>query len=39
MVSRDEGSVQALKPEHVILLPDGDEDIQKDEYFDFVAID
>ena len=39
MVSRDEGSVQALKPERVILLPDGDEDIQKDEYFDLVAID
>ena len=39
MVSHDEGAVQALKPERVILLPDGDEDIWKDEYFDLVAID
>ena len=39
MVSHDEGAVQALKPDRVILLPDGDEDIWKDEYFDLVAID
>lgn len=39
MVSHDEGAVQALNPERVILLPDGDEDIWKDEYFDLVAID
>jgi ATPase subunit of ABC transporter with duplicated ATPase domains len=39
LVSHDEGAVQALKPERVILLPDGDEDIWKDEYFDLVAID
>jgi ATPase subunit of ABC transporter with duplicated ATPase domains len=39
MVSHDEGAVQALKPERVILLPDGDEDIWKEEYFDLVAID
>ena len=39
MVSHDEGAVQALKPERVILLPDGDEDIWKDEYFDLVSID
>ena len=39
MVSHDEGAVQALKPERVILLPDGDEDLWKDEYFDLVSID
>jgi len=39
MVSHDEGAVQALKPERVILLPDGDEDIWKEEYFDLVSID
>jgi ATPase subunit of ABC transporter with duplicated ATPase domains len=39
MVSHDEGAVQALKPERVILLPDGDEDLWKDDYFDLVAID
>ena len=39
LVSHDEGAVQALKPERVILLPDGDEDLWKDDYFDLVAID
>jgi ATPase subunit of ABC transporter with duplicated ATPase domains len=39
LVSHDEGAVQALKPERVILLPDGDEDLWKDEYFDLVSID
>jgi ATPase subunit of ABC transporter with duplicated ATPase domains len=39
MVSHDEGAVQALKPERVILLPDGDEDLWKEDYFDLVAID
>ena len=39
MVSHDEGAVQSLKPERVILLPDGDEDLWKDEYFDLVSID
>ena len=39
MVSHDEGAVQSLKPERVILLPDGDEDLWKEEYFDLVAID
>jgi ATPase subunit of ABC transporter with duplicated ATPase domains len=39
LVSHDEGAVQALKPERVILLPDGDEDLWKEEYFDLVTID
>ena len=39
LVSHDEGAVQALKPERVILLPDGDEDLWKEEYFDLVSVD
>ena len=39
LVSHDEGAVQSLKPERVILLPDGDEDLWKEEYFDLVSID
>jgi hypothetical protein len=39
LVSHDEGAVQTLKSERVILLPDGDEDLWKDEYFDLVSID
>ena len=39
LVSHDEGAVQALNPERVILLPDGDEDLWKEEYFDLVTID
>lgn len=39
LVSHDEGAVQALKPDRVILLPDGDEDLWKEEYFDLVSVD
>jgi ATPase subunit of ABC transporter with duplicated ATPase domains len=39
LVSHDEGAVAALKPERVILLPDGDEDLWKDDYFDLISID
>jgi ATPase subunit of ABC transporter with duplicated ATPase domains len=39
LVSHDAGAVEALKPERVLLLPDGDEDLWKDEYFDLVTID
>ncbi len=39
LVSHDPGAVEALKPERVLLLPDGDEDLWKDEYFDLVTID
>jgi hypothetical protein len=28
-----------LKPERVILLPDGDEDLWKEDYFDLISID
>jgi len=39
MISHDEGAVQSLKPERVILLPDGGEDLWKEEHFDLVSID
>ena len=39
LVSHDEGAVRALKPERVLLLPDGDEDIWKDEYFDLISLE
>ncbi|GAA3206401.1 ABC-F family ATP-binding cassette domain-containing protein [Actinocorallia longicatena] len=38
MVTHDEGAVQALEPERVILLPDGVEDIWSDEFADLVAL-
>ncbi len=39
MVSHDEGAVRALKPERVLLLPDGDEDLWNDEYYDLIALE
>ncbi len=38
MVSHDEGAVQALDPDRVVLLPDGDEDLWNDSYADLVAL-
>jgi len=38
LVTHDEGAVQALQPERVILLPDGVEDIWSDEFADLVAL-
>ncbi|GAA4311687.1 ABC-F family ATP-binding cassette domain-containing protein [Actinomadura luteofluorescens] len=38
MVTHDEGAVEALAPERVILLPDGVEDIWSDEFADLVAL-
>ncbi|GAA3695426.1 ABC-F family ATP-binding cassette domain-containing protein [Zhihengliuella alba] len=38
MVSHDEGAVQALNPERVVLLPDGDEDLFSDEYLELVTL-
>ena len=37
LVTHDEGAVEALKPERVLLMPDGDEDLWNDEYLDLVA--
>lgn len=37
LVTHDEGAVEALNPERVLLMPDGDEDLWNDEYLDLVA--
>ena len=38
LVSHDEGAVQALHPERVLLLPDGVEDLFGPDYLDLVTL-
>jgi ATPase subunit of ABC transporter with duplicated ATPase domains len=38
LVTHDEGAVDALNPERLILLPDGVEDLWNDEYADLVSL-
>jgi ATPase subunit of ABC transporter with duplicated ATPase domains len=38
LVTHDEGAVDALAPERLILLPDGIEDLWGQEYADLVAL-
>ncbi|MGO3320842.1 MAG: ATP-binding cassette domain-containing protein, partial [Microbacterium gubbeenense] len=38
LVSHDEGAVEALNPERVLLLPDGVEDIWNREYLDLITL-
>jgi ATPase subunit of ABC transporter with duplicated ATPase domains len=38
LVSHDEGAVEALQPERVVLLPDGDEDMWNASYLDLVTL-
>jgi ATPase subunit of ABC transporter with duplicated ATPase domains len=38
LVTHDEGAVEALSPEKVILLPDGVEDLWSDDLTDLVAL-
>ncbi|NCT89895.1 ABC-F family ATP-binding cassette domain-containing protein [Cellulomonas sp. APG4] len=38
MVTHDEGAVDALQPERVVLLPDGDEDLWNDSYADLISL-
>jgi ATPase subunit of ABC transporter with duplicated ATPase domains len=38
LVTHDEGAVDALQPERLILLPDGVEDLWSTEYLDLVAL-
>jgi len=38
LVTHDEGAVQALEPERVLLLPDGVEDLWTNEYADLVSL-
>ena len=37
LVTHDEGAVEALNPERVLLMPDGDEDLWNDGYLELVA--
>ncbi len=38
LVTHDPGAVQALNPERVIVLPDGDEDLWNDDYLELVEL-
>ncbi|MDQ3663881.1 MAG: ATP-binding cassette domain-containing protein [Actinomycetota bacterium] len=38
LVTHDEGAVQALEPERVLILPDGTEDLWSEDYADLVAL-
>ena len=38
LVTHDEGAVEALEPDRVLLLPDGDEDLWSREYLELVAL-
>jgi ATPase subunit of ABC transporter with duplicated ATPase domains len=38
LVTHDEGAVEALNPDRVLLLPDGTEDLWNDEYLELVAL-
>jgi len=38
LVTHDEGAVEALDPDRVLLLPDGVEDLWSPEYADLVAL-
>ncbi|MFD7159935.1 ABC-F family ATP-binding cassette domain-containing protein [Kribbella sp. NPDC059898] len=38
LVTHDEGAVEALEPERVVLLPDGVEDLWTNEYADLVSL-
>jgi ATPase subunit of ABC transporter with duplicated ATPase domains len=38
LVSHDEGAVQALNPERVLIMPEGQEDIWNQEYLDLISL-
>lgn len=38
LVSHDPGAVEALNPDRVLLLPDGDEDLWDESYLDLVTL-
>ncbi|MFI7005419.1 ABC-F family ATP-binding cassette domain-containing protein [Streptomyces sp. NPDC050145] len=38
MVTHDEGAIDALRPDRVLLLPDADEDLWNEEYRDLVSL-
>jgi ATPase subunit of ABC transporter with duplicated ATPase domains len=38
MVTHDEGAIEALRPDRVLILPDASEDLWSDEYLDLVSL-
>lgn len=38
LVTHDEGAVEALEPDRVLLLPDGDEDLWSAEYQELISL-
>ena len=38
LVTHDEGAVEALGPDRVLLLPDGDEDLWSEDYLELVTL-
>ncbi|WP_342371960.1 ABC-F family ATP-binding cassette domain-containing protein [Propioniciclava soli] len=38
LVTHDEGAVEALQPDRVLLLPDGDEDLWNPEYVELISL-
>jgi hypothetical protein len=38
LVTHDVGAVKALRPERVLLLPDGDEDLWREDYLELVEL-
>ncbi|WP_432173992.1 ABC-F family ATP-binding cassette domain-containing protein [Streptomyces sp. Tue6028] len=38
MVTHDEGAIEALRPDRVLLLPDADEDLWSEEYLELVSL-
>ena len=38
LVTHDEGAVEALEPDRVLILPEGDEDLWSDEYAELIAL-
>ena len=38
LVSHDPGAVEALSPDRVLLLPDGEEDLYTKEYEDLITL-
>jgi len=36
MVTHDEGAIEALRPDRVLILPDASEDLWSDDYLDLV---
>jgi hypothetical protein len=38
MVTHDEGAIEALQPDRVLILPEATEDLWSDDYLDLVSL-